>query len=306
MGSKQPAGATFGAQGAAGRSLKTGSETLRALRMLALSPAGLAPDELGDQLGKSKATARYLLNTLAQEGFAYRDSVTGSYRLAEAPPWGAPWGSDGGDAGTAAAHLSDALTETHRRTRQRSYLAQVEDERVVVLDSRGHQGLPRIPGLAETIPVDQAHALAVCKALAAPAGAYGEQICAESSFARFTRTTITDRNGFEDELGRVRQLGFALDREEFADGFCCVAAPVSNPQGKVVASLAVSLPAKRFETECLAMIDDLTDIAATATATWSGNAPGGQVGDERAEAAWVPAPRPSARSDTRDAALAGI
>jgi DNA-binding IclR family transcriptional regulator len=258
--------ATAGAM--TGRSLKTGAETLRALQMLASSPVGLAPDELAVQLGKSKATARYLLNTLCQEGFAFRDGSNGVYRLADAPPWGCPWGHHGTEADDVAAHLADALTEVYRRTRQRAYLARVEDERVVVLDIRGRQGLPKIPGLAESIPAEQAHALAVCKALAALSADYRDAVTEEGSFGQFTHATVTGRHAFEHELELVRQSGFAVDREEFAEGFCCIASPVLNPDGRVVASLALSVPARRFETDCIPLINDVVDVATAASEQW--------------------------------------
>lgn len=289
-----------------GRSLKTGAETLRALQLLASSPVGLAPDELATQLGKSKATARYLLNTLCQEGFAFRDGSSGVYRLAEAPPWGCPWGQHGNEADDVAAHLADALTEVYRRTRQRAYLARVDDERVVVLDIRGRQGLPKIPGLAESIPAEQAHALAVCKALAALSADYRDLVAQEGTFEQFTHATVTGRHAFDHELELVRESGFALDREEFAEGFCCIASPVLNPDGRVVASLALSVPARRFETDCIPLINDVVDVATTASEQWRRSAhpeahadathdnAGGTAGAEGGDAMRVPPPRVSA------------
>jgi DNA-binding IclR family transcriptional regulator len=281
-----------------GRSLKTGAETLRALQLLACSPVGLAPDELATQLGKSKATARYLLNTLCQEGFAFRDGSSGIYRLADAPPWGCPWGRHGNDADDVAAHLADALTEVYRRTRQRAYLARIEDDRVVVLDIRGRQGLPKIPGLAELIPAEQAHALAVTKALAALSAEYREAVREEGAFGQFTHATVTGRHAFDHELELVRQSGFALDREEFAEGFCCIASPVLSPDGQVAASLALSVPARRFETDCIPLINDVVEVATAASEQWrrsahSENEPGA-VDAEGGDAMRVPPPRASA------------
>ena len=75
-----------------GRSLKTAAEALSALRILGDNPAGITADVLAVALGKSAATARYLLNTLCQEGFAVREGGVGVHRLVAAPPWGEPWG----------------------------------------------------------------------------------------------------------------------------------------------------------------------------------------------------------------------
>lgn len=75
-----------------GRSLKTAAEALAALRFLGAAEAGATAEALAAELGKSTATARYLLNTLCQEGFAFRDGRTGTFRLTETPPWGDAWG----------------------------------------------------------------------------------------------------------------------------------------------------------------------------------------------------------------------
>lgn len=282
----------------AGRSLKTGAETLRALQLLGASPVGLAPDELAAQLAKSKATARYLLNTLCQEGFAFRDGSSGVYRLADAPPWGCPWGQHGNEADDVAAHLADALTEVYRRTRQRAYLARVEDNRVVVLDIRGRQGLPKIPGLGETIPAEQAHALAVTKALAALSADYRDVVREEGGFGQFTHATVTGRYGFDHELELVRQSGFAVDREEFAEGFCCIASPVLNPDGRVAASLALSVPSRRFETDGVPLINDVIEVANAASEQWRRSAHpdimDGRAVAEGGDTMRVPPPRASA------------
>jgi len=58
-----------------GRSLKTAAEALAALRFLGTAADGVTAEDLAIELGKSTATARYLLNTLCQEGFAARDQL---------------------------------------------------------------------------------------------------------------------------------------------------------------------------------------------------------------------------------------
>jgi DNA-binding IclR family transcriptional regulator len=250
-----------------GRSLKTGAETLRALYMLGSTPEGLSAEQLGVRLDRSKVTARYLLNTLCQEGFACRDSSTGLFRLAEEPPWGNGWGSGVGRTEIPAS-LSEALSELYRRTRQRSYLACVEDDTVTILDARGRQGLPKIPGLTERISPRRAHALAVTKTLAALSPEYADVVHEDCGLTKFTGTTIIEQEKFDSELRRVRENGFAIDKEEFAEGFCCVAAPIFNPAGEVAASLGLSVLARRFDVEDVALISEIVKVAAEASETW--------------------------------------
>ncbi|GAA4882169.1 IclR family transcriptional regulator [Actinomycetospora straminea] len=266
-----------GRGGGGGRSLKTAAEALAALRLLGASPDGVTAEALGEELGKSTATARYLLNTLCQEGFAVRDRQTGRVRLQESPPWGGAWGAmwDGAEAPQDLTRhelperLSDAVTELYWRTRQRTYLARWEDEdATVIVDARGHQGLARIPDLAERIPLASAHALAVTKALIASSGPHAAALRERSDLTAFTGTTITSTPAIELELERVRRRGYAVDREEYAEGFCCVGAPIFAPDGRVAASIAISTPAKRFEVEAEELTGAVRDVASTATRSW--------------------------------------
>ncbi len=56
---------------------------------------------------------------------------------------------------------------------------------------------------------------------------------------RFTERTITDRAVLESELDRIVSVGYAVDNEEYVLGVACVAVPVRNRNGEVIASLAV-------------------------------------------------------------------
>lgn len=90
--SAKPAPATPPTTPATGRSLKTAAEALAALRLLGANPEGVTADRLAAALGKSASTARYLLNTLCQEGYAIKEGPAGVHRLVDTPPWGGPWG----------------------------------------------------------------------------------------------------------------------------------------------------------------------------------------------------------------------
>lgn len=62
---------------------------------------------------------------------------------------------------------------------------------------------------------------------------------------RFTENTITNKKKLEKELEQVRKQGFALDGEENEKEVCCVAVPIKNYQGKVIAALSISSPTYR-------------------------------------------------------------
>jgi len=61
-----------------------------------------------------------------------------------------------------------------------------------------------------------------------------------------TRHTITDPKRLKRELEAVRKKGIAQDKEELNLGVKCVAAPIRNRSGAVVAAISLSGPAQRF------------------------------------------------------------
>jgi DNA-binding IclR family transcriptional regulator len=61
----------------------------------------------------------------------------------------------------------------------------------------------------------------------------------------FTRHTITNKEDFVKELKRVKDRGFAANKEEFALGLNGVAAPIRDNLGDVIGAINVSAPSIR-------------------------------------------------------------
>jgi DNA-binding IclR family transcriptional regulator len=73
-----------------------------------------------------------------------------------------------------------------------------------------------------------------------------EDIIDQYGLPKSTPNTITDPNELFDELETIREQGYALDRQERADGVFCVAAPVLTNQGEVLSSVSVAGPVSRM------------------------------------------------------------
>lgn len=65
----------------------------------------------------------------------------------------------------------------------------------------------------------------------------------------FTPATITDLERLRTELADARARGLAYDREEIVPGLSCVAAPISDESGEVIAAISLSVPTYRFRGE---------------------------------------------------------
>jgi IclR family transcriptional regulator, acetate operon repressor len=257
---------------------------LRALRLLGDHPEGLSAADIGARLGKSSATARYMVNTLVEAGYARRDA-SGRCRLEAAPPWGAwvsaadavgpgPTGSPDLRPGDPApgAILAEAVTELYRRTRQRTYLVRRTGTVVAsISDVRGHQGLARIPGLETHIPPERAHALGLTKVLLAASPVYREAVCGEQLTA-LTPHTITSPERLARELDAVVEHGWALDDGEFALGFATVAAPVTAPSGTSTVALGLSCSVRRLAAQRDELVAAVVAVAEAARREW-GTAP---------------------------------
>jgi DNA-binding IclR family transcriptional regulator len=85
-----------------------------------------------------------------------------------------------------------------------------------------------------------AHCTALGKAILAFENALRVEEILAAGLTRLTRKTITNPERFRDELASVRKRGYAVDNEEFYSGTRCLAAPVFDDSGRVVAAMSVS------------------------------------------------------------------
>ena len=67
-----------------------------------------------------------------------------------------------------------------------------------------------------------------------------EAYLAGGPFVALTARTIVDPARLREELDMVRQQGFAIDDEEVASGLRCMAVPLRNGDGRVLAAISVS------------------------------------------------------------------
>jgi DNA-binding IclR family transcriptional regulator len=245
----------------ASRSLSTARAVLRVLSLLMQKPSGVRADEVAGALGKSTSTAYYLLTSLCEEGFAVHESK-GMYRPAL-----------GLEALTEVAEQAHALheglartvDELFLRTRKRSYLGVVRDGRIEIVAFRGRQGVRRMPGLGSEIR-DSAHALAMGKVVLALLGPDGLARYISRGLKSFTPQTITSAQELAAELQQVRRDGFGVDREEFDEDFCCIAAPIFDGHRRFVAALGLSTTPHVFDTDREQLTRTVIDVARGAVA----------------------------------------
>lgn len=67
-----------------------------------------------------------------------------------------------------------------------------------------------------------------------------------NGFNKYTSNTISDIVTLKKELELIRKRGYAIDNMEHEYGIKCVAVPIKNIRGEVVAALSTSGPSLRF------------------------------------------------------------
>jgi DNA-binding IclR family transcriptional regulator len=120
-------------------------------------------------------------------------------------------------------------------------------QRAICIAARGGRVRDAVapPSLGDPLPM---HATAIGKVLLASRPWDDvEYVVGRDGLAPLTGATLATLGALWPELARVRARGFALEDAEHAPGTCAVAAPVFDRPGVVVAAIAVSVPAARWE-----------------------------------------------------------
>jgi DNA-binding IclR family transcriptional regulator len=245
---------------ASSRSLSTARAVLRVFALLLAHPEGVRADEVAAASGKSVSTAYYLLSSLCEEGFAVHESK-GVYRPARGLE---ELTAIVGEHAHPGHELHDGLTgtvdELFLRTRKRSYLGVVKAGRIEIVAFCGRQGVPRMPGLGSEIR-DSAHALAMGKVVLSLLGPEAVARYVARGLTAFTPHTIISPRQLSADLAQVARDGYAVDREEFDENFCCIAAPVVDQRGKFVAALGMSMAVNVFDAERQDLAPIVMDVA---------------------------------------------
>lgn len=76
-----------------------------------------------------------------------------------------------------------------------------------------------------------------------------ERIIQNQGLPQKTKNTITDPDKLKNHLTRISQQGYAVDDEENEIGIRCIAGPVFDFQGKILAAFSISGPAIRITQE---------------------------------------------------------
>jgi len=101
-----------------------------------------------------------------------------------------------------------------------------------------------------------------------------EAILNRHPLIRKTPKTITQKKHLLEHLASVRERAVALDMEENLTGVICVAAPIFDQAGSVIAGISVSGPASRMEPKLTQVQEEIRNSAVTLSRMLSPSAMG--------------------------------
>ncbi len=218
---------------------------IKALRIVELLSDGdqdtYTLTELSRGLHLHVSTVHRLLVNLLRQGFVEMDPVTGGYRLGFRVLRMGLKVLDRLDFRRVADPL---LQQLNRATEESVHLAIFHGERAISIEKFG---TPQPVGLTAPLGgVLPLHCTGVGKMLLAyQDDELVKRVAEASGLQRYTGRTITTLPQLRKELARIREEGYSVDNEEAMDGLRCVAAPIFDHTGKVVAAFSVAGPATR-------------------------------------------------------------
>jgi len=223
--------------------IKVLDKSLSVLELLLKEGSSINMTELSKKLGFYPSTTHRILDTLKHWGYVEQDSHTQKYQL----------GLKALELGMAKLHKMDLvreattyLKELVNQCNETVHLGVLEEGEVLYLaKEESSQTIRMISYVGKRAPL-------YCTALGKILLAYmseeeREKILEDRELPRLTEKTITDKGELEKELNEIKEQGFALDREENEKDVRCVAAPIRNYQGGVIAAISISSPIFRID-----------------------------------------------------------
>jgi IclR family acetate operon transcriptional repressor len=216
------------------------------------SSDGLPLTEIGQRSGLAYSTTYRILETLRRRKFVYQSAESGVYSIGlRAFQIGTAFSAQHQWYQVANAALKSLVEDVNETTS----LGILDGSEVVNIHQVEGTRLMRMfiqPGSRLSL-----HGTGIGKALLAwlePGQVL--DLLGSGPWPSHTEKTITEPGRFLEELAAIRERGYSLDDEEQEVGVRCIAAPVQDLRGRVVAAVSIAGPKARL---CAERLDDLSE-----------------------------------------------
>ena len=241
-----------------GRNIQSVSRALMIMELLSKCHNGEKLTVISQKLDLNKSTTHSLISTLEHMGYVQQDQETARYSL----------GLKLFELGQVVHANMDLrniampfLRELALKFSETVHLAILSKDEIVYIDKVDTSRSIRIG--SQIGGRNAAYCTGVGKVLLA--GLSDNELSdtlATVKFEKLTANTIADKEELLKHLVNIRNNGFAMDQEEIEVGLTCVAAPIKNHRGKVIAGISVSGPSSRMQADVFdLMTKDVMDTA---------------------------------------------
>ncbi|MEH7417808.1 IclR family transcriptional regulator [Neobacillus drentensis] len=203
--------------------------------------------EISDRLNLSKSTVHGIIKTLEHRGYLEQNSENQKYRLGiKLFELGNYVGKHLDIGRIARPIIKDLVEELHETV----HLVSLQrDELIYIEKVEGPNALTIYSHIGKRAPF---HCTGVGKAILSHLSEDEvNRILSSISLEAFTEFTKTNIEEIKGLLPSIREQGYAFDDEEIELGLKCVAAPIFNHQGNVIASISCAAPKMRLDEERL-------------------------------------------------------
>src|SRR6186997_724429 len=221
---------------------------LAILEAVAGSPAPVPLRQLTDLIGIDRSSVFRLANTLRQRRFLANPKGSNDYILGPTA-WRLSRRYGRTVLGTFFHHYLQDLSATLGET---SHFAVREGVEVFFIDH--HIPTSQVVSVAgQTGEFAPLHCTAHGKALLADCDLHAlRELLGRAPLRVYTRTTVRSVTRLAVDCAQARIDGFAFDQGEYLEEVRCVAAPIRDPEGEIVASVGISSPLTRLDARGLA------------------------------------------------------
>ncbi|WP_046176295.1 IclR family transcriptional regulator [Domibacillus indicus] len=218
---------------------------LTLLNIMSDYPDGIQISRLAEQAGLSKSTIHRLLSTLINMKYVTQDKKTEKYLLGYQILYLSRNMTTNSGIISAARPLLEKLCEDINET---IHLCIEDNGEVVYIDKiESNQTIRMYSRVGSRNPM---YCTGVGKVLlSGMLEKEYEQAVSSIEFVRRTAKTIGSLEELNEEIAIVKKQGYALDNIENEEGIRCIAAPIRDFQGNIVASFSVSGPVHRITME---------------------------------------------------------
>ena len=240
---------------------------LAILEAVAASSQPVPLKQLTDLIGIDRSSVFRLANTLRQRRFLANPKGSKDYILGPTA-WRLSRRYGRNLLGTFFHHYLYELTATLGET---SHFAVREGVEVFFIDHQIANG--QVVSVAgQTGEFAPLHCTAHGKALLADCDLSAlRDLLGQAPLRVYTRATVKSLTSLARVCAQVRVEGFALDDGEYMEEVRCIAAPIRDPDGDIVASVGISSPVTRLHTRAIGRAaDEVKKTAHAISASLSG------------------------------------